>query len=81
VQRELREQPGRATEAARRLFPPTEGGLIAELIRRDGPYLEPTISEQSVERMNRFAVDLGLLAGPVPYEQVVATQFQELWRG
>jgi ABC-type nitrate/sulfonate/bicarbonate transport system substrate-binding protein len=80
AQSELRQQPERAAEAAARLFPTTEAGLIAELIRRDGPYLDPTISEQSVAAMNRFAAEIGLLSGPVPYEQVVATQFREHWQ-
>jgi len=29
--------------------------------------------------MNRFAQDIGLLPAPVPYDQVVATQFSHLW--
>jgi hypothetical protein len=28
--------------------------------------------------MNRFAVEIGLLSAPVPYEDVVATQFSQL---
>jgi ABC-type nitrate/sulfonate/bicarbonate transport system substrate-binding protein len=67
----LRKNPARATEIGRKLFPPTEAGLIAELIRRDAPFYDPTISPQSVEAMNRFAQDIGLLSRPVPYEQVV----------
>ena len=31
--------------------------------------------------MNRFAQSLGLLAAPVPYEDVVAVQFRPLWTG
>jgi ABC-type nitrate/sulfonate/bicarbonate transport system substrate-binding protein len=79
AQRALRQTPARATEVGRRLFPPTEAELIAELIQRDLPYYEPTISAQTVTRMNRFAQDLGLLSGPVPYEQVVATPLCHLW--
>jgi ABC-type nitrate/sulfonate/bicarbonate transport system substrate-binding protein len=79
AQKLLREDPARATEVGRRLFPPTEAGLIAELIRRDLPYYDPTISVESVTGMNRFAHDLGLLSGPVPYAQVVATRFRHLW--
>ena len=47
--------------------------MIAELIRRDLPYYSAAISPGSVESMNRFAQELGLLSGPVPYGQVVAT--------
>jgi hypothetical protein len=54
--------------------------LAAELIRRDLPYYDATISENTVSRMNRFAQEIGLLAGPVAYDQVVATQFTHLWK-
>jgi ABC-type nitrate/sulfonate/bicarbonate transport system substrate-binding protein len=73
AQQILKSDPGRATEVGRKLFPPAEAGMIAELIRRDLPYYDAAISPRSVESMNRFAQDLGLLSGPVPYGQVVAT--------
>jgi ABC-type nitrate/sulfonate/bicarbonate transport system substrate-binding protein len=71
AQKALKEDPDRAAAVGRKLFPPTEAGLIAELIRRDSPFYDPAISKESVIAMNRFAQDIGLLAGPVPYEQVV----------
>ncbi len=71
AQKALKKDPSRATAVGRKLFPPTEAGLIAELIRRDSPFYDPAISRQTVASMNRFAQDIGLLAGPVPYEQVV----------
>jgi NitT/TauT family transport system substrate-binding protein len=71
AQKSLRDDPSRATTIGKRLFPPMEASLIAELIRRDVPFYDPTISEQAVESMNRFARDLGLLAKPVRYEEVV----------
>lgn len=76
----LKADPSRATEVGKRLFPPAETELIAELIRRDLPYYDPVISPESVESLNGFAQDLGLLAGPVPYDRVVATAFSHLWR-
>jgi ABC-type nitrate/sulfonate/bicarbonate transport system substrate-binding protein len=79
VQKALRADPSLATEVGERLFPPVEAGLIAELVRRDLPYYDPTISEDAVNGMNKFAQDIGLLSGPVPYERVVAAQFVELW--
>ena len=79
AQKALREDPNRATQVGRRIFPPTEAELIAELIRRDLPYYDPTISEEVITKMNRFAQDSGLLSGPVPYDQVVDTQFSHLW--
>jgi hypothetical protein len=63
------------------LFPPAEAELIVELIRRDLPYYDASISESFVAGMNQFARDLGLLSGPVSYEKVVATQFSKLWNG
>ena len=62
AQNALREDPGRATEVGRKLFPPTEAGLIAELIRRDAPFYDPAISRRAWQSMNRFARDLGLLS-------------------
>jgi ABC-type nitrate/sulfonate/bicarbonate transport system substrate-binding protein len=79
AQKALREDPDRATEVGRRIYPPTEAELIAELIRRDAPYYDPTISEEVVTKMNRFAQECGLLSGPVPYDQVVDTRFSHLW--
>jgi len=69
-----------ATQVGKKLFPPEQAELIAELIRRDLPYYDASISPTSVEGMNRFTRDLGLLQDAVPYEQVVATQFRDLWR-
>ena len=71
AQQILKQDPGRATEVGKKLFPPTEAGLIAELIRRDLPFYDPAISPRSVESMNRFARDMGLLSKPVRYEDVV----------
>jgi ABC-type nitrate/sulfonate/bicarbonate transport system substrate-binding protein len=74
AQKALRENPERATEVGRKLFPPTEAGLIAELIRRDAPFYDPAISKKSVESMNRFAMEIGILSTPVAYQDVV-------WKG
>ena len=79
VQQALRADPSLATQVGNRLFPETEAGMIAELIERDLPYYDPTISEAAVTGMNQFAQDIGLLSGPVPYDQVVAPQFRHLW--
>jgi len=69
-----------ATKVGRKLFPPGEAELIQELIRRDLPYYDATISESFVAGMNRFARDLGILKKDVAYEQVVATRFKDLWK-
>jgi len=73
AQRALREDPARATAIGRRLFPPQEAELIAELIRRDAPFYDAAITPASVESMNQFARELGLLARKVSYEDVVWT--------
>jgi ABC-type nitrate/sulfonate/bicarbonate transport system substrate-binding protein len=62
-----------ATGIGRKLFPPAEAELIAELIRRDLPYYDTAISREFVAGMNQFAQDVGILSGDVPYEKVVAT--------
>jgi len=61
-------------------FPEAEAGLIAELIRRDAPFYDPAISRQTVTAVNDFSRSMGLLTESVTYEQVVATQFQHLWK-
>jgi len=73
AQNALKQSPERATQIGKKLFPPTEASLIAELIRRDAPFYDPAITPKSVEAMNRFAQDIGLLSKPVPYDQVVWT--------
>jgi len=76
----LKQDVNLATAVGKKRFPPSEAELIAELIRRDLPYYDPAISEESVANMNRFAQDIGLLTGSVPYDWVVATEFSHLWK-
>ena len=54
TQAALRADPERATAVGRKLFPPSEAALIAELIRRDVPYYDASISEDFVAGMNGF---------------------------
>src|SRR5215813_8616793 len=79
TQAALKENVARATEVGRKLFPPSEAELIAELTRRDLPYYDPSISRSFVAGMNQFSRDVGILSGDVPYEGIVATQFSHLW--
>ena len=76
----LKGNVARATEVGRKLFPPSEAELIAELIHRDLPYYDPTISQTFVAGMNQFCRDVGILTGDVPYEKIVATQFSKFWK-
>ena len=81
TQKALKEDSALATGIGRKLFPPAEAELIAELIRRDLPYYDARISRDFVAGMTPFARDIGILKGEVPYEQVVATQFTNEWAG
>ena len=80
TQAALREDPARATEVGRKLFPPSEAALIADLIRRDLPFYDASISPDFVTGMNQFARDIGILQGDIPYDKVVATRFAGLWQ-
>ena len=80
TQAALRADPARAGEVGRKLFPPAEAAVIADLIRRDLPYYDAAISPDFVAGMNQFARDVGILNGDVPYEHVVATRFGPLWQ-
>src|SRR6266436_4806616 len=81
TQAALKEDVSRATRVGRKLFPPQEAELIAELIRRDVPYYDPAISPSFVAGMNQFARDIGILRGHIPYVMVVATQLAGLSKG
>jgi ABC-type nitrate/sulfonate/bicarbonate transport system substrate-binding protein len=76
----LKADPGLARRVGDRLFPPQEAALIEDLIRRDLPYYDASISPAAVDGMNRFARDLGILKGRPAYADVVATQFSALWK-
>jgi ABC-type nitrate/sulfonate/bicarbonate transport system substrate-binding protein len=81
AQRALKNNPSLAAAAAKRHFPAAELALIPELVRRDAPYYDPTISRETVVSLNVFARAAGLLSATPAYEQVVAAQFQSLWMG
>jgi NitT/TauT family transport system substrate-binding protein len=70
-----------ARKVGEKLFPPQEASLIENLIRRDLPYYDASISSDFVDGMNAFARDLGILKGHPAYADVVATQLSALWQG
>jgi ABC-type nitrate/sulfonate/bicarbonate transport system substrate-binding protein len=80
AQAALKADVSRSAQVGRKLFPPEEAELIAELIRRDLPFYDPSISPSFVAGMNEFARAVGILQGRIPYEKVVATRFAELWK-
>jgi len=74
AQNALKADPSRATAIGERLFRPEEASLIADLIARDAPFYDTTISPEAVDGLNTFAKASGLIAAPVPYDRLVATQ-------
>ena len=81
TQAALKADVSRAGEVGRKLFPPTEAGLITELIRRDLPYYDATLSREFIAGMTAFLRSQGVLAGRPEIRGVVATQFAPLWKG
>jgi len=77
---ELRANPSRATPVGQKLFPPNEASLIANLIARDAPYYDASISPEFVSGMNQFSRDAGILEGNPAYGDIVAVQFRDLWK-
>jgi NitT/TauT family transport system substrate-binding protein len=80
AQKALRADPKLAAEVGRRKFPADAAPLIANVVERDAPFYDPAISEEAVAAMNRFAMSVGHLSGPVAYDQVAALRYRELWR-
>jgi ABC-type nitrate/sulfonate/bicarbonate transport system substrate-binding protein len=81
TQAALKADVARAGEVGRKLFPPQEAELIVELIRRDLPYYDSTLSRDFISGVSGFLRSQSVLSADVPYEQAVATQFAPLWKG
>lgn len=79
TQKALKADPSLATAVAERLFPPEETALIAPLIARDAPFYDARIAPEAIVGLNKFAQASGLIAEPVPYDRLVASQFRHLW--
>lgn len=79
AQRALKADPSLAGEIGKRLFPPDEAALIKGLIERDAPFYDAAVSSEAVAGLNKFAQANGLIAEPIPYDRLVATQFRRLW--
>jgi NitT/TauT family transport system substrate-binding protein len=75
----LKQDISLATKVGRKLFPAEEAELIAELVTRDLPYYDASISSDFVAGMTQFDRDVGLQAGSFEYGQVVAGQFADQW--
>ena len=81
TQQALKKDVSRATVVGEKLFSPEEAVMIADVVERDLPFYDASVSPESVAGMNKFSRDVGLLQGDVPYEQVVATQLKDSWAG
>lgn len=79
TQRALRANPLLAAKVGEKLFPSEEASIIGDLVARDAPFYEASITEEAIANVNAFAQKINLLSKPVPYGQVVATQFRDLW--
>jgi hypothetical protein len=75
----LKADPGLASKVGNELFPAEEAALIAGLIARDAPFYDATISTDAIDGLNRFARANGLITDPIPYDELVASQFRHLW--
>jgi NitT/TauT family transport system substrate-binding protein len=79
TQAALKRDIGLATLVGRKLFPQREAELISDVVLRDLPFYDPTISEFSVASMKRYTRAIGLLTGDPSYVEIVAAQFRGLW--
>jgi NitT/TauT family transport system substrate-binding protein len=80
TQKALKADPKRATKVGEKWFPAFEASLIATLVERDLPYYDPAISKGTFDSMCKFVQAVGLTRGVGKYEDVVATQFSNLWK-
>jgi hypothetical protein len=80
TQKALKADPKRATKVGEKWFPAYEASLIATLVERDLPYYDPAIYKESFDSMCKFDQTVGLTKGLGKYEDVVATQFSNLWK-
>lgn len=79
TQQALKADVSLATKVGEKWFPELEASLIADVVERDLPYYDASISREFVDGMQQFQRNMGLLDGPVAYEDVVATQFAPFW--
>lgn len=79
TQKALKADVNLATKVGAKYFPPRETALIADIIARDLPFYDASITERFVLGMNDFARDLNILDGDVSYDRVVATAMRPLW--
>jgi NitT/TauT family transport system substrate-binding protein len=80
TQKALKADPGLAKKVGEELFPGEEADMIPILIARDAPFYDATITSEAIDGLNKFAIANGLLHEPLAYDQIVASQFKDIWR-
>ncbi len=68
-----------AGQIGREVFPQLEAGVITDIVQRDLPYYDATITSEAVTRMIGFSQAAGILKRTPTHDEVVATQFRALW--
>jgi NitT/TauT family transport system substrate-binding protein len=53
--------------------------VITDIVRRDLPFYDATVTPEAVTRMIGFSQAAGILKRRPTYDEVVATQFRPLW--
>ena len=82
AQKALIEDVNLAEVVGEKLFPEKEAKLITRLIERDLPYYDANIKTEFIDGLVSFVTRSGLLeGGPVGYNDIVATEFTDLWSG
>jgi len=79
TQNALKDNYKLATEVGQKRFPAEEAELIADIIQRDLPFYNATITPEFISGMSSFSQAMGLIDSEVTYENAVATQFSDLW--
>lgn len=79
TQAALRSDVGLARKVGDALFPASEAELIADLIRRDLPYYDASISPRTIAGMSDFARELGLIGKDLVYEDVIVPALVDAW--
>lgn len=69
-----------ATEVGRKWFPEFEASLIADVVARDLPFYDASISRETFDACGRFSRAMRLAQQPAAYEAAVAVQFGEYWK-
>lgn len=79
TQKALKADVSLATRVGKKYFPAAEADLIADVVERDLPFYDATITPEFVKGMVEFQRNMGLIDTDVAYEDIVATQFSKYW--